>query len=117
MNRKIGARIRGLRRFRGWTQKELGARAGLDFTTIGAAERGQKCLSLRSLQRVAAALETDVEWLVRSRNNCTPRTDTEELVEQLLCLVRDLEYHDLKHVVALVQTEREHLPPPTHGFR
>ena len=56
----IGARIRALRQQKGWTQEDLGGRSELDFTTIGGAERGEKSLSLKSLSRVAQALEVDL---------------------------------------------------------
>ena len=42
LQQRVGARIRVLRQQKGWTQEELGARADLDFTTVGGAERGTK---------------------------------------------------------------------------
>lgn len=105
----IGARIRALRQEKGWTQEELGGRAELDFTTIGGAERGEKSLSLSSLQRVAGALDVSVAWLVRDEENDTGEAECEGLTEELLGLVRDLPPEELRHVLELVKTARSYL--------
>ena len=105
----IGARIRALRNSKGWTQEELGGRAELDFTTVGGAERGEKSLSLRSLSRIAEALGVDIAWLVRPKGSSSGHPESEELLEKLLVLVRDLPTEDLRHIVELVQVTRSYL--------
>lgn len=105
----IGARIRALRNDRGWTQEELGARAELDFTTIGGAERGEKSLSLNSLVRVADALGVEVAWLVRPEENEIGEAESEELIEALLAEVRDLTPRELRHVLELVRVTRSYM--------
>ncbi|MBU0568657.1 helix-turn-helix transcriptional regulator [bacterium] len=53
----------------GLLKEEVAEKAGMDFTSIGAAERGVRSLSLKSLARVAKALElftpsyTSTAWL------------------------------------------------------
>ena len=111
----IGARIRALRRQKGWTQEELGGRADLDFTTIGGAERGEKSLSLKSLARVAEALEVDLAWLVRGEASQTGEAECEGLVEELLGLVGDLLPDELRHVLELVKTVRSYLKTRPSG--
>jgi transcriptional regulator with XRE-family HTH domain len=54
---KIAEIIRSRRTTLGLSQEELGERAGLHRTYIGALERGERNLSVRTLYRVAAALE------------------------------------------------------------
>ncbi len=54
--RQVGERIRAARKARGWTQEELASQAGLHFTYIGAVERGEKNLTIKSLERVTRAL-------------------------------------------------------------
>ena len=105
----VGARIRALRQQKGWTQEELGGRADLDFTTIGGAERGEKCLSLKSLARVAEALDVDLAWLVRRQESETGQAESEGLVEELIGLVRDLQPDELRHAMALVEVARSYL--------
>ena len=105
----VGARIRSLRKGKGWTQEELGARARLDFTTICGAERGEKSLSLKSLARVAEALEVDLGWLVRQDETQTGRSDSVELLEDLLALLRPMGPRELKHVIDLVKAAQGYL--------
>jgi len=105
----IGVRIRALRNDRGWTQEELGARADLDFTTIGGAERGEKSLSLNSLARVADALEVEIAWLVRPEVSRKGQAESEELIEELLAAVRDLTPRQLRHVLELVRVARGYI--------
>ena len=111
LQQRVGARIRVLRQQKGWTQEELGARADLDFTTVGGAERGTKSLSLNSLARIAQALEVDLAWLVRGQETTAGTTETERLAEELLGLVRDLPAEELQHVLELVRTSRSYMKP------
>jgi len=105
----VGSRVRALRQGRGWTQEDLGGRADLDFTTIGGAERGEKSLSLKSLSRVAEALEVDLAWLVRPAESETGVAECEGLVEELIGTVRDLPAEELRHVLVLVKAARAYL--------
>ena len=54
---KIAELIRKRRSTLGLSQEELGERAGLHRTYIGALERGERNLSVRTLYKVAAALD------------------------------------------------------------
>lgn len=55
--KNIAELIRARRKSLGLSQEELGDRAGLHRTYIGALERGERNLSVRTLYRVAAALD------------------------------------------------------------
>lgn len=55
---RVGARVRALRRERGWSRKELGERAGLSERFLAQVEGGQGNPSLRSLADIAGALST-----------------------------------------------------------
>jgi transcriptional regulator with XRE-family HTH domain len=52
----VAAAVRHLRRKHGWSQEELGARARLHRTYIGAIERGEENITLRTLDSLADAL-------------------------------------------------------------
>jgi transcriptional regulator with XRE-family HTH domain len=54
--KKLGERIRELRKTAGITQEELGEKADLNYKFIGELERGQVNVSLDSLVRIAGAL-------------------------------------------------------------
>ncbi|MBI4849710.1 MAG: helix-turn-helix transcriptional regulator [Nitrospirae bacterium] len=58
--RKLGQRIRELRKSAGITQEELGERAELNYKFIGELERGQVNVSLDSIVRIAEALRVKI---------------------------------------------------------
>ena len=60
---KIGNRIRELRKAQELTQEELGEKANLHNTYIGAIERGERNLSLDSIEKIAKGLDIDVKEL------------------------------------------------------
>ncbi|GAB3589321.1 helix-turn-helix transcriptional regulator [Angustibacter peucedani] len=62
---RLGRNLRGLRAERGLSQEQLAAVLGVHRTYMGALERGQRNVSLRSLERLAAALEVDPLELLR----------------------------------------------------
>ena len=53
----IGSRVRELRTIAKVSQEELAFRAGLDRTYINSIENGRRNVTLRSLAKIAAALE------------------------------------------------------------
>jgi transcriptional regulator with XRE-family HTH domain len=62
---EVGSRVRALLNERGWSQEELGDRAGVHRTFIGQLERGQRSVSLSNLLKVAAGLDVDPAELVQ----------------------------------------------------
>ena len=56
ISKTVGARIRAYRLQRGFTQEELAERASLHNTYIGQAERGEKNLTIASLEKILSAL-------------------------------------------------------------
>jgi transcriptional regulator with XRE-family HTH domain len=64
LRRRVADRLIQMRAQRGWSQEELGARAGLTYKFIGEVERGQKSPSLDSLGRLAKGLGIDIGELV-----------------------------------------------------
>ena len=57
---RVGARIRHLRRDRGFTQEQLGERAGLSYKFVGEVERGVGNPTVSSLEAIAKALDLPV---------------------------------------------------------
>ncbi len=60
----LGNKIRKLRVQRGWTQKELGLRAGIEGKNVSSYETGHLNPSARTLQRFAEALGVTAEDLL-----------------------------------------------------
>ncbi|MBI2932826.1 MAG: helix-turn-helix transcriptional regulator [Planctomycetes bacterium] len=58
--KNLGQHVRELRRARGWSQEELAHAAGLSRTYMGTVELGMKQPSLRTLFRIAEALNVSM---------------------------------------------------------
>ncbi|MGG2201413.1 helix-turn-helix domain-containing protein [Paenibacillus validus] len=61
----IGARIRALRKERGWSQEKLAELADLNASYVGKIERGEKNTTFRSLEKVSGALDISMLELFR----------------------------------------------------
>ena len=59
----LGARVRSLRRERGWTLKQLGREAGLSHPFLSQLERGLARPSVGSVERIARAFGMPVGLL------------------------------------------------------
>lgn len=57
----VGPAVRALREQAGFSQEELADRAQLDRTYVSGIERGRRNPSVKSLQRVVAALDTSLD--------------------------------------------------------
>ena len=76
----LGKRIRDLRKQRGLSQEELGWKAELHFTYIGAVERGERNCSIITLKKIAEGLEIDIKDLFDSPDH---KTDTNKLKKEI----------------------------------
>ena len=63
----VAASILRLRKKKGWSQEQLGAEAQLHRTYIGAIERCEENITLRTLDQLAEALGVKSYELLRSR--------------------------------------------------
>jgi transcriptional regulator with XRE-family HTH domain len=61
----VAAAVRRLRKGKGWSQEELGAKADLHRSYIGAIERCEENLTLRTLDKLAVALKVNPVELFR----------------------------------------------------
>ncbi len=69
----LGLAVRGYRTELGWSQEELGGRAGFHPSYVGQIERGTKKISLLALQRLAVALKVKVSDLLPEKPvKCAP---------------------------------------------
>ena len=59
-----GQRIKAARKNAGLTQKELGQRLGVAYQTLAQWENDLRNPKYETLQRIAAALNVDVSWLM-----------------------------------------------------
>jgi transcriptional regulator with XRE-family HTH domain len=63
--RKFGDKVKSLRLEKGWSQEDLGNRAGLHRTYIGSIERYERNVSLLNVERIAKALGVHIKDLLR----------------------------------------------------
>lgn len=64
---KLGKRLKELRTHKGWSQEKLGFETKLDRSFISGIERGERNPSLKSLQKLAKALDVSLSDLVDFR--------------------------------------------------
>jgi len=111
----IGARIREIRKAQGMTQEEVAERAEMDFTSIGAAERGVRNLSLKGLFRVAKALKVSLEELVRLPQDTSILLDKDKKIAilRLETLIKDMEAEELNFILEIVEKICKHIKAPS----
>jgi transcriptional regulator with XRE-family HTH domain len=63
--RNFGRELRARREERGMSQEAFADRLGFHRTYLGAIERGERNLTLRSVERIAAAIKVDPLELTR----------------------------------------------------
>lgn len=61
----VGQRIREYRKQKNWTQEQLAEAASLHYSYIGGIERGDRNISLETLEKIAAALDIPAGDLLR----------------------------------------------------
>ena len=62
---RFGARVRELRKGKGYSQETFAERCGLDRTYIGGIERGERNVALRNIETIAKALDITLCDLMR----------------------------------------------------
>jgi len=68
----IGARIRDARRRRGWTQDQLAQAVGVTRAAVAQWETGRAGQVTGNLTKIAASLETGVEYLMHGDDKRAP---------------------------------------------
>ncbi len=62
--RKIGMRIRQVRKAKGWSQGELAKKCGISMSFLGHIERGSRIMSMETFANICGALETGADELL-----------------------------------------------------
>ncbi len=63
----VAVRIRDLRTKKNWSQEELAEKANLHRTYVGAVERSERNITLRTLNRIAEALGCEMTELLQTQ--------------------------------------------------
>ncbi|MGA2139946.1 MAG: helix-turn-helix transcriptional regulator [Verrucomicrobiia bacterium] len=67
LTRILASNIRRLREKQGWSQEDCAEHCGLHRTYIGAVERGERNITIATLERIAAAFEVTPIDLLREK--------------------------------------------------
>ncbi len=97
---RLGQRIRMLRINQGLTQQALGEKSNLHQTYIGAVERGERNLSLKSLGKIASGLEVEVKDLFDFSDHASETSMVKERIDHYL---RDKEERDIVFIRELLE--------------
>lgn len=63
--KKFGERVRDFRKKSDYSQEELANKAGLHRTYIGMIERAEKNITLINIEKIAFALEVNIDELIK----------------------------------------------------
>ena len=110
----VGERIRNLRKERGWSQEELGEKADLHHTYVGAIERGEKNASIDTLEKIAVAFNIEILDLFALAQG---RMDVDRLRAHVIEEIRELSPGTLKLIAALIETTRNAKAPASRRSR
>lgn len=76
----VGNRIREIRKAKGWTQEQLAEAAGLHYSYIGGVERGDRNISLETLEKIIYALQVPAIEVFRFREDSLSYKELDELM-------------------------------------
>lgn len=65
LSESVGKRIREYRKKKSWTQEQLAEAASLHYSYIGGVERGDRNISLETLEKIVSALDIPAGELFR----------------------------------------------------
>lgn len=95
----LGQRIRDMRKALGLSQEELAEKVGCHFSYIGGIERAEKNISILNLEKIAAALGTNiVELLSYGKYTRSNQNSKDVLFNQLTQKLATMKVNDLKKV-------------------
>jgi len=101
VRKKLGMRIRQLRKIKGWTQEKLAEKAGMDYKYLGAIERGEKNLTLANIEKIAKGLGVEIYQLFLFSLKEVPSEEeiTEIKIKDLLDMCNNKEKKFLLHIM------------------
>lgn len=95
----LGKRIKQQRLNRGLTQEVLAENANVSVSFLGQIERGERKLSLETLVKIAGALGTSLDYLVK---NYIPDSNPE--LDDLIYILRDQSPKDVRMLTDIAKT-------------
>ncbi|HDR7888526.1 helix-turn-helix domain-containing protein [Bacillus toyonensis] len=104
----IGENIRFLRKKRGLTQEELAERIDLQQAYIGGVERGERNISMLTLQKIAAGLEISPDSVLNIGNiKSLDNPQREEFLSIISSLLHQKNVDELKFILQFLHNFSE----------
>ncbi|MEK4524768.1 helix-turn-helix transcriptional regulator [Paenibacillus sp. FSL H8-0104] len=95
----VGARIRDLRKSRDLSQEALAENAGFNPSYIGFIERAERNISLKNLEKIAAALDVGVYELFTYVKEREDLSQDDSNITKIISLLRT---HEPKHILMVL---------------
>ncbi|KEO84963.1 helix-turn-helix domain-containing protein [Tumebacillus flagellatus] len=83
----VGLRVRDLRKQRGYSQEELAEKAGTHFSYIGGIERGQRNVTVKTLEKIAECLDVEVFEFFTNLHHDDEDAEKTELLHQITAIL------------------------------
>lgn len=100
----VGARIRDLRKERGFSQEQLGEKAGFHFSYIGGIERAEKNISLINLSKIADGLNVEIHELFSYSHNLNYKAiDKQEEIKEIVDILLRHDSKEVKKVKSIIK--------------
>ena len=96
----LGHRIRAIRKAKGWTQEELGAKADISYKFIGEIERGQQNPSFDVLVKIANGFGIELSELFLFEPEIRDRESVEKSIEMI---IRAMPEGDLRLIFSVLR--------------
>ncbi|WP_367618647.1 helix-turn-helix domain-containing protein [Paenibacillus andongensis] len=103
LSKHVGIRIRNFRKNRGLTQEQLGELVQLPQPYIGGIERGEKNISLETLERIIETLKLDPSDLFNGYNFTDSQYENSKLLDSIHVLLKPCSDQELSLIKKLVQ--------------
>ncbi|AIQ21312.1 transcriptional regulator [Paenibacillus sp. FSL H7-0357] len=96
----VGSRIRELRKAKGWTQEQLAEAASLHYSYIGGVERGDRNISLETLEKIIAAFQVPAIEVFRFEDE----TEHRKALDEHMALISN---KSVEEIAAITRVTRE----------
>lgn len=106
MQEQIGARVRDLRKERGWTQEQFGELTEMSTTTISRLELGKQMVSVEKLIKIAETVGVGMEKIMA---DFMTMTEGESEDAELLYLLKKMDSADKEYIKKHVYIFQEYL--------
>jgi len=100
----IGLRIREIRLEKQWTQEKLGEVIGVSYSYVGRIERGQKNISLKTLEKIAQALEvSEAEFFTYSHTEEINQSEKMREIQEINFMLYKQDLHSIVKIKPVLQ--------------